>query len=518
MPQMPWETLLLGQGSAAYRAWLYVLLCRQQGLDAAVVIPVDDLTDKPEPAATDKPEEKPAAKAEESPAKPEAPAASKPDAASSNSSDKQDKPPADKLADLTSAKPNRRPHVWAVAVRIGDQAYLFDPTLGLPIPAPDGIRLTDHGLAIRPATLAQAASDPKILARLNLDPEHPYRVQSAQASHLAVLLVASPQQLSRRMKLIEMQMSGKDKILLTYDPSAAAEAWKKLPQTADVQIWTYPFEVSAQMERLAPDVAQHKMFRLMPFQAGQAQGLWKGRLLQLKGRFLGEEGATACYQAVRPSNLDLSRTHQLLNQELQRMGHQTSPESTAQEVKKAAREQANMEMMVRIHAKHNASYWLGLMAYERGVWASAIDYFGKRTLGAVAKSPWQRGALYNLGRTYEASGQYAEAVSQYLLLSQMNDWGAALRARWLAAEAHVSTKPAEAKPSETKPSQTKPTSAKPVEAKPAEAKPVEKKPAEKKPVDAKPAAEGKPEAKKSDEKKPDSVKPDAKKSEPAKPE
>ena len=36
-PLLPWEILLLGRGTATERAWLFVLMARQQGLDAALV-------------------------------------------------------------------------------------------------------------------------------------------------------------------------------------------------------------------------------------------------------------------------------------------------------------------------------------------------------------------------------------------------------------------------------------------------------------------------------------------------
>lgn len=39
MLQKPWETLLLGQGTAADRGWVFVLLARNQGLDAVVISP-----------------------------------------------------------------------------------------------------------------------------------------------------------------------------------------------------------------------------------------------------------------------------------------------------------------------------------------------------------------------------------------------------------------------------------------------------------------------------------------------
>ena len=36
-PQVPWETLFLGHGTALERAWTYILLLRQCNIDAAVL-------------------------------------------------------------------------------------------------------------------------------------------------------------------------------------------------------------------------------------------------------------------------------------------------------------------------------------------------------------------------------------------------------------------------------------------------------------------------------------------------
>ena len=49
--------------------------------------------------------------------------------------------------------------------------YLFDPKLGLPIPAPGGIAADKSGrLDVQPATLDQVVADPKLLDRLALEP------------------------------------------------------------------------------------------------------------------------------------------------------------------------------------------------------------------------------------------------------------------------------------------------------------------------------------------------------------
>ena len=60
--------------------------------------------------------------------------------------------------------------------------------------------------------------------------------------------------------------------------------------------------------------------------------------------------------------------------------------------------------------KHDASYWLGLIAFEQGNYPSAIDYFTKRTLDAVPDSPWTPAATYNVGPRLRGPGQPKQAI------------------------------------------------------------------------------------------------------------
>ena len=71
------EILLIGRATALERAWVFIQLCRQQGLEAVILAVPDD-------------------------------------------------------KDKSKLRP------WLAAVRVKDQLYLFDPRLGLPIPGPDG--------------------------------------------------------------------------------------------------------------------------------------------------------------------------------------------------------------------------------------------------------------------------------------------------------------------------------------------------------------------------------------------
>ena len=54
---------------------------------------------------------------------------------------------------------------WAVGILDEGKLYLFDPRLGLPIPAPGGVKFDEDGqLDIQPATLEQVTKDPSLAA------------------------------------------------------------------------------------------------------------------------------------------------------------------------------------------------------------------------------------------------------------------------------------------------------------------------------------------------------------------
>ena len=91
-PRWPGQTLLYGDGTAAQRAWIFALLCRQQGLEVVVLSVTDE---------------------------------------------------------------NGQQRFWLPALWLDDKFYLFDMRLGLPIPGPDGESVaTLHQVRADPALLA----------------------------------------------------------------------------------------------------------------------------------------------------------------------------------------------------------------------------------------------------------------------------------------------------------------------------------------------------------------------------
>jgi hypothetical protein len=370
VPQFPRETLLFGRGTALERAWVFILLARQMGINAAMLG-----LNVPAPVREE------------------------------SSNDSAAPAPSDVAANAETVRP------WCVAVLIDGNAYLFDPALGVPIPAIDGLKLdAKNQLAIRPATLAQVASDDKILRQLDIDDAHAYAIKASDLDRVVVQFEASPTYLSERMKVLESHLAGNLKAVLTTSPTAEAEQWKKLAHIGEAGLWLRPFETLEHRLRLDGPSVQNRLVALLPFFAMPSAPLHQGRIQHLKGRFVGDDGAIFYYQKARPSNqeLALSSAHQI-------------------------------EKVLFLRGKQDASYWSGLIAYQQGHYDAAIDYFATRTLQGAPRtaqgelnSPWVFGAQYNLARTYEAAGETAKAIVVYERnASSPGYFGDLLRAKWL---------------------------------------------------------------------------------------
>lgn len=370
--RFPWETLLLGHGGVLERAWVYIELLRQEGIDAAMLaLPAREASDSEVPRA------------------------------------------------------------WAIGVLIGGEVYLFDPVLGLPIPGPEGMTLAADGRPLlRPATLAEAAADPAVLRRLDLDESTPYPVGPEDLKEVIALVVAAPTALSQRMKLVETQLVGEQKLVLTVDAAAQGERFAAVPHVAGARLWAYPYVTIAQQAALGghSELIRSRMMEMAPFHVGRDAPLWTGRVLHFKGRFIGEESATQYYQAARPPNSQLDQFADFFYEAMKA----AQPGADDAAIREAAEQRAAMEKPVFVRAKQDASYWLGLMAYDQGNYDAAIDYLAKRTLEAWPDGPWTHGARYNLARIYEATGELDKAVSQ-LASDPMSParHGSLLRARWL---------------------------------------------------------------------------------------
>jgi hypothetical protein len=332
----PWQTLLYGRGNVAERAWVFLLLCRQQGLSGVM---------------------------------------------------------------LGRSDPDRAGHWidWVPAILSAGKLYLFEPALGLPIPGPGG-----QGVA----TLEQVADDDRLLRHLDLDADHPYPVKAADLKEVAALIVTDRASLSRRMRVLEVQLAGDDRLVLTTDPSALAERLKSCDRIGPVTLWETPYRT------LASQFSRNEKARRVAAEEFQVFArrpvLWKARVLHFQGQFDGEEGAKTYYRRARPPETRIKAMET------------TATGETARTVRRG---------------KMDASYWLGLLTFDCGQYDVAIDYFDRRTLQDAPNGPWTSGARYNLGRAYESIRQIKKAQALFQTGSSPQEHGNRLRARWIGQEA-----------------------------------------------------------------------------------
>jgi hypothetical protein len=519
IPRFPWETLFFGRGTAWERAWVFVLLARQEGLDAVVL-------------------------------------------------------------GIAPTEASQSPKPWCVAVRVDGKAYLFDPLWGLPIPGPNGVRKGEGGrLEITPAALDELAADESLLKRMNTDADHPYPVAQTDLKNVVALVEGSPTALSRRMKVVESRLQGKQKMVLTASATEQADRWKGTPGVSGAKLWLLPYETIRQRSELKPvdnikllvgflpfysmpagllhaeevagkaaeippdlladpyhgrsskeaeksqqdpanlikDTDQQKLKRTMDqlarFNATFSAPLYKGRVMQLKGQYSSDNkndpSAMNHFQMARPSQhelgiIQLKYFGQIVGAYLDRLNmsdkdkaalmaniveavvtNKTLKDSMAERIAEQVRQNdapmIQEQMTLILLGKMDASYWLGLVTYERGSYSAAFDYFGKYTLNAWPgmPSPWTAGAIYNLGRTREAEGKIDEAAKIYRSNTSAADAaGQLLRSKWLR-EVNEEKKP-EAE-------ESKGGTAAPDEAEPPK---VEEKKAEENKVENAPAASG----------------------------
>ena len=104
------------------------------------------------------------------------------------------------------------------------------------------------------------------------------------------------------------------------------------------------------------------------------------------------------------------------------------------------------EQTLRVQAKQDASYFLGLIHFEKGNYDVASKWFTTRTLDAYPDGPWTDGARCNLARCNEAMGNLEEARRLYQIDESPQRHGSLLRARRLEQKPRSET-PAKDDPS-----------------------------------------------------------------------
>jgi len=278
--------------------------------------------------------------------------------------------------------PSQAPLIAAALV--DDRLHLFDPQLGLPLPG--------RGAAV--GTLVEVSEEDALLRQLDVKDQYAYGATADQFQQVEAFIVASPLQLSRRAAMLEAALEGEEFVKLTVDPKPVAERLAKHPQIKHIKLWPQPFQAIAEEHSIGIENRRRVAAEFAPL--AEKPLLWKARVLHFQGNKdvraeerndplaeprRGHQDALVHYQdpSVRPGNARMEK------------------------------EELN-KRVVSAAGKAAASYWLGLLSYDRGNYEVALNWFGDRTLDTAAEGRWADGARYNLARTHEAMGNVEEAI------------------------------------------------------------------------------------------------------------
>lgn len=356
----PGEILLAGRASPAQRAWVFLELLRQAGLDGVML--------------------------------------------------------------ATPGAGGGPPRPWVPAALVAGEAYLFEPTYGMPIPGPGGTGV---------ATLRQAISDPAILGALSL-PDRRYPVQAESlAAGVVVLVAADPWSLAGRMVQLDRELAPSRGVRVAVEAAAvagrAAAAVATGADPADVPrgVWAFPWETVARRPLAAAALAEELGPLEVPVPDPERRGagfraLFAGRVREFRGDFEGAGGAKAAYLAARVSRREMA---------------------TALEGMAEAQAAAITSRLVRM--KEDATYWLGLLMLAEGQDEAAVDYLQRMTLDASPDSRWTDAARINLAAALVKLGKPSEAAALLRADGSPQRFGSRLAAERLAAEAAEAESPAE---------------------------------------------------------------------------
>ena len=281
---------------------------------------------------------------------------------------------------------------WIPAVLSGGEAYLFEPTYGMPIPGPRG-----EGVA----TARLAASDPSILGGLSL-PDRPYPVQAADIAGLSVLVAATPESLSRRMQMLDEHLAGGMQINLAVAATPLGQrACSALPGNGggSPKLWEFPWEVLRRRRTDAATVnaAIGRELAVMGVTMQQSavggqsrrvvRPLYAARLREFRGELDGADGAKLSYLLARPANAAI-----------------------AEAVKQAPPPQADAIQRLYEQMKQDATYWLGSLTLAEKDYETAADYLDRMTLQAAPDGRWADAARTHLARVWIGMGRNAKAI------------------------------------------------------------------------------------------------------------
>lgn len=204
VPLGPFDVMVLGRGTAQERAWVFAELLRQRNIDSVILVPRRALRDRDDEA------------------------------------------------------------YLLVGVLFEKDILLFDPALGMPLPA--DVAAPKSALPRLPMTLRQATHDPELLAAVASDSGGRFVLTAALLAASQVELICHTEQLSARMRNLQQGLAGEQSTVVSdplEDATDQPGLWSRVARhpaatwsADDVAIWSFPEAVREATAHLTPEQAR----------------------------------------------------------------------------------------------------------------------------------------------------------------------------------------------------------------------------------------------------------------------
>lgn len=356
----PYEVYLRGKGTAADRAWIFASLLREKKFDAVLLHPA-----------------------------------------------------ADRLEDA-----------FLVGVPLDGEVYLFDPRLGIPLPAPGDTAVSVN--TTKPATLAQAAGDSQVLRQLDVEGKFTYPLRAEDLQQPAVELIADTSWWTARMHALQSIFLGDDAMRVADPLDDTADGpglWSRVVQAGagrwteeNLRLWAYSEEqmaAHAAMDR----AAQESLLKvLLPFNAyvnlvvnskGEIEAIDNEKV---KDAASGEHDPMQ--RIVQRKTVGAQKKARL--QQID--GDLVAAIPNYTDVRQRCRIVADKSPDAAIKAMHlaamdDADYWTALCKFDQGEYDIARDALD-RYRRQHKRGAWRRESRYLLAQTYAALKDFPAAIGE----------------------------------------------------------------------------------------------------------
>jgi hypothetical protein len=316
---------------------------------------------------------------------------------------------------------------WACGVAIGKHVYLLDPQLGLPLAVFGEGRL---------ATLAELVESPEKFRRYDVGSTFVYPFAIEEGAEIVALVSAPPFSLTRAAQLIQSRMTGQQHWRISMDAAGVAAAFTKTPAVVDAQLWAQPIQWQVYVRLLNEERARNtelaNRYQAARFVFDEGP-LPRARKLHIRGLFEkhdgGQSGALIFYRDLRQTEEAIAGV--ATNRFLLKLLGIRQDRYEAEDVFAA---QIRVAQRILLMSREHASYFLGLVNYETGNFATSANWLERRTLDDFPQGEWRFGAKYNLARALERAGDWERARSILLVSESPQRHGDLLRARLIRTD------------------------------------------------------------------------------------